>query len=165
MQRKIYALFLESKQTFFLSVQAAWSLEEAFSLAKLEFLKMNPFVRGQNSLEGAKIGLFAIKSIDELNAQTEEVAIEESRIMKDPLGGPMSEMLDFFEREMDGPAKRKGPRFESISPIPIKADLDKNEMKNALMQKIVNNKDAQLFEDNKDMFTKAECDYLKKKLE
>ena len=66
---KVYGLILESPETVFLSVQCAYSLEEAFMLAKLEFEKQNSIGQGyMNPLIGAKIGLFTVKTFGELNA-------------------------------------------------------------------------------------------------
>lgn len=63
---KIYSLVIESKSHMFLSVQYAHSLEEAFVLAKMEFNRINPSRDNMSSLSGAKIGLFTVKSINEM---------------------------------------------------------------------------------------------------
>ena len=60
---KIYAMILETKEVTFLSIQYASSLEEAFSMARVEFERTSTqFPKGHpmRNLSGAKINLFTI---------------------------------------------------------------------------------------------------------
>ena len=64
---KVYSFILETGTTIFLSIQYSSSLEEAFGQAKLEFEKVNgnSKIFAKNMI-GSKIGLFTVKSIEEL---------------------------------------------------------------------------------------------------
>lgn len=67
---KIYALLIEGKGSMFLSVQYAYTLEDAFSMAQNEFLQQAP----ANSLvmQGATIKLFAIKALNQMVLQEQK---------------------------------------------------------------------------------------------
>lgn len=58
---KIYSLIVHGRKYTILSVQLAKSLEEAFYLAKKEFVDKNPQL-GEDMV-GAKIGLFEIREV------------------------------------------------------------------------------------------------------
>lgn len=165
--KKVYALMLKSERTYFLSVQAAYSLEEAFDLAKREFVDMNPVRRGNNSLEGAEIGLFAIKTLDELSKMPDPTFKQEnSQIQAESRKEPkLGSMLDFFEDEFE----KRGTKYESIVPAKPKekkmVEIDAKDAKNMIMKEIVDKKDRELFEQNRGMFSAAECAYLEKRLQ
>src|SRR3990167_7004381 len=155
---KVYGLILESRETVFLSVQFAYSLEEAFILAKLEFEKLNPNRRGiNNPLIRSKIGLFTIKTIDELTSpenmlnNTENIEKTEARKVLEGISELMS--AQGAPSVTEEPIKKE----ESIPPAPVSKKIEKN----ILMQQIIKNKDIGMFEKNKRLFTGPEKAYLK----
>ena len=155
---KVYGLILESKETVFLSIQYTYSLEEAFILAKLEFEKLNPHRRGiNNPLIGSKIGLFTIKSVEELtspeNMSTNIEAAEKSEDIKVLQG--ISELMS-----AQGIPTALGEVPEKKVETPV-IPISPKEKKNTLMQQIVKTKDIVMFEKHKRLFSKAEKAYLK----
>ena len=164
--KRVYGLLLESNKTFFLSVQAAFSLEEAFYYAKLEFERMHPSKQGGNSLDGAKISLFSSKTFEELDKTKDLVEqrsvsasiIEERDTFKKAIGEEIGDLFDMFGRVPEAP--RKGlnkPPKEALFPTP-------EESKNNLMNLIIKFKDTALFEQNKGTFTEAEIKYIQERL-
>lgn len=154
---KVYGLILESKETVFMSIQYTYSLEEAFILAKLEFEKLNPHRRGVNNpLVGSKIGLFTIKSVEELTS-SENMLIPEATEKV----GEARKVLEGISELMSAQGGTPGPENipEKIEPDP--APVSRKEKKNTLMQQIVRAKDMSMFEKHKSLFTKAEKAYLK----
>lgn len=155
-QYKIFGLLLEVRDTVFLSVQYASSLEEAFAQAKLEFYKINPLVKNSaiGNLLGSKIGLFTIKSIKELTEENEtfysrRVAYE--KIEEENKKNPSIKKFIKQPTEMDNVKKVD----------PIQLELEK---KNQLMRLIIVQKDKDLFEKNKDLFTDSESQYIIERL-
>lgn len=149
---KVYGMLLEIRETFFLSIQYAKSLEEAFNQAKLEFHRLNPPVEGaDNSLLGAKIGLFAIKDVGQM--------IHENKV--------------YNERQLERIAlkHRKAEKKEELikepkKPVEIKkVQLDPADVKNMIMREIVNKKDKKMLEEHKELFNDNEKKYLKEKIE
>ena len=156
---KVFALVIEANGTVFLSIQNASSLEEAFSLAKIEFEKTNPQLAGTNALVGGKIGLFTSKTVDEI---VKEGFTKNERIN------------EFLKKEQDN-IRNFGKMLKNIKPLPLKpietpippkqdAQLDPGDVKNILMGLIVKNKDIEKFQENKKMFTKSECKYIEEKI-
>lgn len=171
-EKKVITLLLESNKSFFLSVQYAFSLEEAFIMAKMEFEKLNIVNRGANSLEGAKIGLFAIKSIKDLTEEDGEfvnidnsiqrVAEEVSRIGESNEG----DLFDILSNVKDGIFISKNKEFQpKFPPKKETKKIDPNQEKNILMKEIIKNKDRELLEKNKDLFTQGEIQYLEHKID
>ena len=158
--RKIYSLLVEEGQTFFLSIQYAFSLEEAYYFAKVEYEKQN-----RRSPQGGKIILFSIKTIDELNdsVQMESQSTNSSSIKKSTLRGNKSmdpasipnpeelAKLDEFFKGIDEAAKEDTQKVETTP----------EEAKNNLMKEIIKNKDITMFNKNKMLFSKAERDYIR----
>ena len=139
---KIYGLLLESPETVFLSVQCAYSLEDAIVLAKLEFEKQNSVKLGGilNPLIGAKVGLYAIKTVKELLEKND----------------PVEKVKDLEVTPSVAPNEKTGAEK-------IKLLLTEKE-KNLLMKEIVVKKDMELFKKNHKMFSNTEIKYLKAQL-
>jgi hypothetical protein len=144
---KVYALLLKSPETIFLSIQYTYSLEEAFVLAKLEFEKQNPARTGWlNPLMGAEIGLFTIKTVRELTST---------------LRPPQN---DTVMRKPEAPAPAAvNPTQEPPEVQKIKLLLTQKE-KNSLMKEIIDTKDLDKFQKNKQIFSDVEIKYIKGKL-
>lgn len=155
---KVYGLLLESMDTVFLSLQHAYSLEEAFVLAKLEYEKQNPQRTGPlNPLMGAKIGLFSIKTIKELTQPSElDKIIKKLPRILNPVPNPDAENII---RTFTGPTYTLGNNKKSSS----KLSLTEKE-KNSLMRKIIKGKDIKMFKKNKGVFNSEEIKYLGEKL-
>lgn len=165
---KVFGLLLENQATVFLSVQYAYSLEEAFLLAKLEFEKQNPMRRGVvNPLMGAKIGLFSIKTVQELLNSPSLNDLVDPKIMDEI--GKIQEAAN-KTRDLPVPEDLSPDITKPISEIfggQAKKNKDKTSEiseKNSIMQKIVESKDKELFEKNKKLFSKAERSYLKERI-
>ncbi len=146
---KVYGMLLEIRETLFLSIQYARSLEEAFNQAKLEFIRLNPpTVDGDNSLFGVKIGIFSIKNLNEM--------VHENKI--------------YSEKRLQNIALKHKKVEEKIEkqirkPVEIKrVELKPEEIKNIIMREIVTRKDPEMLEKNKHMFNDNEMQYLKDKL-
>lgn len=145
--RKIYSMLIEIRDTFFLSMQYAASLEEALNQAKLEFIRINPPTPGnENSLMGLKIGLFTIKKMDELIHESD--IYDEKQLEKIVLKHQRVEKLETKEKEIKKPVEIK------------KVELTKEEVKNIIMKEIIRKKDKVMFEKNKELFNTYETQYL-----
>lgn len=142
---KVYALMLEGEDLKYMSLQYASSLEEAYTLAKLEFEKDNPKMTGiNNPLLASKIGLFTIKTINKLlvtNRDLSEIKINK-RIKK----------IDIEELE-------ETKNFKKIATI-VKKKITKKEEKNKLIEEIIKKKDLKVLEKSKDLLTLNEYKYV-----
>jgi len=147
---QVYGMLLEVKETIFLSIQYASSLEEAFLLAKFEFEKMNIGKSGA----GAKISLFTLKTIKELY---EDQSTLDSRIIEQK-----AKEIEASLKWVKAIEKFPGLSEEKPTEEPIVAP--KEDSKNVLMNKIVETKDKEMFEKNKARFTKHERRYLMERL-
>jgi hypothetical protein len=149
---KVYALFLETKGMTFLSVQLAVSLEEAFSLAKMEFVRtsnaMGEPKRGRG-IAGAKIGLFTIKAIDDLMEETEEFRQAYGEA-KDIIRGRKNDKI-----VSEAMKRISTPMAKAVEPT-----VDKNK----LMKEIIETKDKGLYELNRSKFSKQEQAYIRAQL-
>lgn len=145
---KLYGMLLEIKDTYFLSMQYAKSLEDAINQAKLEFIKINPPVPGaENSLIGLKLGLYTIKTIDTL--MHESKTYDFKRLRKVPLTQPKPIIMDESVKE---------PSLEA----PIKKiEISPAEIKNMIMKEIMDKKDMKMLEQNKNIFNDNEVKYMK----
>ena len=141
----IYALILEGKGMMFLSIQFAYCLEDAFSMAQNEFLRQNPKL--VDTLQGAKISLFAIKSIDQLVRKTEQTVTPVPVVNASTQSKPIP----------------KKPVVSVVVPTPQKEEI-KMVDKNTLMKQIIDSKSEELLNLNKAMFTKVELKFLRDKL-
>jgi len=164
-QPKVYTLLIESDKNFFLSVQYTYSLEEAFYLARLEFASQNPKRNGlPNTLDGAKINLFSIKTVEALNEGLAKIPTggdnQVFKIKEDPADDPIDDILNFFDK-MSPKDLIKGQKKD----VGVDGDtgpVDKSKLsKNDLMKQIIDNKDIGLFNKNKHLFTSAEKKYIK----
>lgn len=148
---KIYSMLLEIRETFFLSIQYATSLEQAFNQAKLEFLRINPPVSGvDNSLLGSKIGLFTIKNIDQL--------IHENKVYDDR----QLQKIALRHHKIE----KKEEKKEIKKPVEIKkVQLSQDDVKNMIMKEIITKKDKKILEEHKQLFNDNEIQYLTDKIE
>jgi hypothetical protein len=146
---KIYAMLLEIGDTFFLTVQYASSLEEAFNQAKLEFSRLNPSdIETKNALLSSKIGLFGIKSINEM--LHENKVYNEKKLERIAMKHHKAE-----QRELKAPKQKVEIK---------KVELSKEEIKNMIMKEIVIRKDKVMFESHKELFNDYERQYLADKI-
>jgi len=132
---QIYGLLLDFPHTSFLSVQCAYSLEEAIVFAKLEFQKTEELANNSQPIGMAHVNLFAIKTFEELD-----------------IGG--SQRLQNFQPMV---AKKIKPNKG--------ADIPLNQiqtMKNVLMKTIIDTRDVPMFKKYKSTFTLAEQKFIKK---
>ena len=170
---KIYGMLLESNRNLFLSVQYAYSLEEAFYLAKLEFNSQDKNKIG--TLNGAKISLFSVKTLDTLfgdlikidNIDTQSNT--EKDTVPNPLDGGMpslEDLVDIFEKSLDGESpivKENKPADKVLKMLLGDPDIIPK-TKNEIMKEIIEKKDIEMFNRNKGMFTAAERKYIRERL-
>lgn len=144
---KIYGMLLEVRDTFFLSIQYAISLEEAFSQAKLEFLRLNPPTSSiENSLMGSKISLFTIKNIDQV--------IHEHKVFNNR----QLEKIVLKQKKIEMKENKKKVEIKKIQ-------ITQEEIKNMIMKEIVIKKDKNLLKQHKELFNENEKKYLTEKIE
>ncbi|MFA5695901.1 MAG: hypothetical protein WC917_00345 [Bacilli bacterium] len=152
---KVYGLVLEAKEQIFLSIQYALSLEDAFGMAKLEYEKINPTRSGiNNPFLGSKIWLFTIKSVTDLVEGKVTLPKAPRQFKRLNLGDtnkvdPVNEKEDHIQKEMINVIK-KGNEVKNT--------------KNKLMKKIIDEKNLELFEQNKDLFTPHDVQYIQDNL-
>ena len=175
---KTYGMLIESDKTIFLSVNNAYSLEEAFLAAKLEFQRQNPSL----GMPNFKISLFTVKSKKDLTNDY----IETQRDIREYSKGSVMEkipasdleiypVMDMLPEEIkkiifsDINLKKNNPKKEP-EPTPVKdkggtkpPELS-NEEKNRLINEIIVTKDKKLLDKNKKLFTKAEIGYIKSRI-
>jgi hypothetical protein len=175
-EKKVFGMLIESSKTLFLSIQAAYSLEEAFFLAKLEFEKISPNKRGLNDIVDAKISLFSSKTLTELDntPETKDMTFgdfqpikvntaedemkEMERLMRSFEGEPPSRMMKIENRK----SERK---TLDIPVVPVeKAPPTPAEIKNELMLLIIKTKDVALLEENRKSFSTSEIKYIEERL-
>lgn len=148
---KVYCLIIEGPNTTYLTMQYTYSLEEAFTLGRMEFEStVPPIIKGPGLL-GAKIGLFAIKTVAEL--------ITNPNRLEDMLKGTM-EMSRVAHVEAKGVTPAVAPKKKTHSSIP--SDFEGG--KNALMRKIIEKKDLKTYEKNRKFFSKSERAYIRSQL-
>ena len=135
---RIYTLLIEGDKYTFLSTQLAQSLEEAYALAKNDFIKKNP--NNVDAMFGAKIGLFEIKKIHELFFGVENKQLIDS--------------IEEFKKAED-----RGCDLTQSSTKKIEISE-----KNKLMKFILDSKNKEIFEKNKNLFTETEVKYISDKL-
>jgi len=187
--KKVYGLLIEiNNKNLFISVQTAFSLEEAFQLAGKEFQTLNPPRRtGEDLFKGSKIVLFTIKTFEDLafsnsipilNIKTEPKNASKEDIQA--LGKEIDETLKLMGMMFDGPRSIKKPIISTGVRIkeqekklpfpmprlekPVEKVLTKEEEKNNLMRMIIATKDKKLFEQNKKSLSRAEKAYITKHL-
>lgn len=158
---QVYAVLLEITDGInYISLQCAYSLEEAFGLAKLEYEEQNAFFRNNKPFPGAKVSLFAIKTLGELQhaPSLKEVVNEKQK----QLQGAVNDVFKVFNKlskvDQVSPEPQSVP--ESVPDPKIITKVEKNK----LMKQIIADKDNKSFELHKVNFTEAERSYIKEKL-
>ena len=137
---KVYGLLLEAKDQIFLSIQYASSLEDAFTLAKIEYETLNPTSQGLNNpLMGSKIWLFSIKSVTDLVRG----------IIPMPKSPMKFKRLNMRDENSQSVIENKEEEKEVI-PVKDKESSGLKFNKNYLMKKIIETKDFRSLENNKD---------------
>jgi hypothetical protein len=170
---KVYGILIESNKNFFISVQYAYCLEDAFNLAKIEFIEQNEGIGNPiYPLVGAKIGLFTIRELDSLEKDIAKIKnISSSSIYNIPeekndssADEIIDKMLNILTEEVPKemlPLKRieltKPERKTKVSKTP-------KEIKNELMKEIIAKNNIELFLANESMFSAAEKKYIKEQL-
>lgn len=174
-EKKVFGMLIESSKTLFLSIQAAYSLEEAFFLAKLEFEKISPSKRGLNDIVDAKISLFSSKTLTELDntPETKDMTFGDLQPIKvNTREDEMEEverLMRAFEGEPSGRMNRQNRKSERKIPdapvVPVeKRELTAEEAKNALMNLIIKSKDASLLDEHRKSFSASEIKYIEERL-
>ena len=159
--KKIYAIILETvfqkmPGSVHLSIQSAYSLEEAFALAKIEFFKLFPVNEKMPDelIPSFRISLFTTKTFREINnskdlktqflnssmIDTKDNTKEEKEMIED--------MLNSFNEDE--------PKMDKKRVVPKKP-----EGKNDLIKEIIKNNDKDKFEKNKTKFSESERKYIK----
>jgi hypothetical protein len=160
---KVFAMLIESNKNIFISVQFAYSLEDAFFLAKVEFEKQNNPLGNKPLIEGAKISLFSVKGIDQMVSESEQridvgvnstLSVQENKKKETPPG--IIEDMDEVLGMVDDLLKSSEVEISKIT-MP---KLDKN----SLMKEIIDKKDIGLFNKNKHLFSIGERKYIKERL-
>lgn len=146
--KKVYGMLLEIRDTFFLSVQYAESLEEAVSQAKLEFFRINKS-KDNSVLLGLKVGLYTIKNAKDL--VQEHITYNDKDLQKIVLKHQKVERQE--QKEIKKPVEIK------------KVELSPIDVKNMIMREIVLKKDKKILEQHKDLFNENDIQYLTEKLE
>lgn len=141
---KVFALLIESRETTFLSVQYAYSLEEAYAMAKIEFESQENLPLPPGVTQGSKISLFAIKPLKVLIADA-DLLKKKMEVIKG-----MNKLAETLMENVTGVNKAENP--ETIA-------------KNDLMNKIIKGKDRALYEEKKATFSECEREYLEKHLD
>ena len=145
---KFFALIVEYVETTFLSIQYAYTLEEAFTMAKIEFSKISRSARLPKPIPiDAKIGLFTSKTLEELsdNRPTIDEIIKEASY-------PSPETIEKLRKIEENPKHNMAVNLPQMSE------------KNTLMQAIISSNDPKMLEDNAEQFTKFELKFLKAQL-
>ena len=155
--KKIYSLILEAKETIFLSIQLAYSLDEAYVQAKLEFIRTNPPSLDNSQINGSKIWLFSSKTVEELNKETEEASILHTEITK---------KLDILKKmDISNPlSPQQITKNPEIKQPTIEVPKNLNHEKNILMKAIIKNKDILSLKKNEKNFTDNELLYMLNKI-
>ena len=166
-EARVYAILIESSKNFFLSVQYAYSLEEAFLLAKMEFIDQNIKIGKPNTvLEGAKIGLFSIRTINDLLGDLDRIpkmegnsiypikeeSPKELKLDKLMTEEEIEDLLDSLTEDdmLADIREKKIPKIKKGLPEIKKPVLISGEdFKNNLMKEIIAKKDLKLYEKNK----------------
>lgn len=143
-EAKVYAILMETSKISYLSAQMAHSLEEAASKATKEFYKINKQLINEESSPEIKIGMYTIRTIEELETGKLKLAVKEDSKEFDSL-------LNEFKEVLDEP--KKEPRVETAV-----------EKKNRLMKTIIDTRDKFMLEANKENLTKEEYKYLRELL-
>ena len=149
---KVYALLLEYPESSFLSIQPAYSLEDAFVLAKLEYEELrlgNLELRMEERKALPKLSLFTARTLKELSSVPDLLGLQKS-----------------LKKSEDNLIRRQ-KLFEVESQVATpKVNENKKEMSenNILMKKIIDNKDKNLFVQNKKKFSVAEIKYIQEHL-
>jgi len=151
--KKIYSLVVESAEQFYLSIQYAESLEEAFALAKVEHSMLSG-VNNYNVFEGAKIWLFSITTIKSLIEKRNELRKEYKKV----IGNDMEKIIKLEDKKDELLEDNKLKKTTEIIKKNIPID------KNKIMEKIIKDKDKTLLSKNKNLFTKNELKYIKEKI-
>ena len=136
---KIYGVMLEIREKMFLSIQYADSLEEAFSLARLEFEILN-----KEDSFGAKISLFTSKSPEQL-------------IRENHTYGARKKKLRSTKKE----------KLEGKIPFPkkaIKIEEPEWKKKSNTMQKLIDTNNLKAIKSKSVQFTKEERAYMRDKI-
>lgn len=151
---KVFALLIEFGDTNFISVQSAFSLEEAFILAKLEFESIQEQMLEQRRIAPktgvAKISLFASKTVYELNNPPEvNLTAEEGERIK--------RTVDTIKKIDEKEKKEKENNKETI-------EKKNYREKNELMAKIIDSKNKDMLEENKHLLTESEIKFIENSL-
>ncbi len=173
-KRKIYSLLLESNKFSFLSVQYAFTLEEAIFLAKVEFEKDNPHKSLLIKSEAIRLSLYSSKTIEDLNSTVSDENIEHNSsplIKKETKLIPqeLQEMFDSLEveeldKELDKIRKVKEIPEDKLPTEECPTPLDPKSEKNVLIKRIIDEKNEDLFKRHKASLSANERKYIIKRL-
>lgn len=164
---KVYGILLDYSDANFVSVQCAYSLEEAFVLAKLDYEEQRKFMGGLPVNENARISLFAIRTLAELKEPSDPQKMMDTVKILKKLPSKLAEGLP----SAIGSSKKFtvddfiGAPIEKTQGVPTPKRATKEPtFKNALMKEILDNKNKKLYEKNKEVFTDAEKGYILERL-
>jgi hypothetical protein len=149
-------MLIEARDVIYLSIQYASSLEEAFVQAKAEYMRINHISGDNNPLAGAKIGLFSMKTINEI--------ISENKDFKKDISKKGEEgFILRKDDELVAPPTLNVNNAEPTHVVVKKEDLAMT--KNELMKNIIERKDLGLLEENKVLFSENERKYIMERLQ
>jgi len=145
-EQAVYSLLLEYPESSFLSIQYAYSLEEAMYQAKEEYCELQKKILGNSFREtyAPKLSLFASKSLDGLVNDSE---------MRDKM----------FEHYNKMQKAKKVIKKDDIKKR-IKSDKVGLKNNNDLMKEIIEKKDLELLKKNIKVLSDSETLYIKSKI-
>ena len=147
MEPKVFALLVEFNDVNFISVQSAFSLEEAFFLAELEFENIQKQIMGAGGVKPendmAKISLFSSKTIKELNDTLE--------VFSKPKEEDFRNTIKVIKKEEEKTLKKKKEKEK---------ENKKKKDKNKIMKEIIDSKNKEKLEKNKHLLNKREIKFI-----
>lgn len=164
-KRRVYSLLLESNKFSFLSIQYAFTLEEAIYLAKEEFKKESPQNKFLLNIETIKLSLYSSKTIEDLNSIVElqeakyNSSVLDSKEVKS-LSDDIDKMFDTLDKELTINEDKIGDQIATTKNALEGVKVEKN----VLIKKIIDENNKELFEKNKAIFSANERKYIMKRL-
>ena len=145
-EQVVYSLLLEYPESSFLSIQYAYSLEEAIYKAKEEYYRVQKNILGNSFREtyAPKLSLFTSRSLKEIVGDSETT----------------DKIFEHYKKLQE----RKKEKAKVNKNSQIKSDKVRSKNNNALMKEIIDKRDSKLLQENIKKLSKNEVLYIKSRL-